>query len=37
MIFLPKCRASYIVSVKGHSAGEKGHSAREIGHGAVPC
>ena len=37
MIFLPKYRASYIVSEKGHGAEEKGHSAREKGHGAVPC
>ena len=37
MIFLPKCRASYIVSEKGHGAGEKGHGAREKGHGTTPC
>ena len=34
MIFLPKCRAPYIDSEKGHGAGEKGHGAREKGHGA---
>ena len=37
MIFLPKCRTSYIVSEKGHGTGEKGHGAREKGHGATPC
>ena len=38
MIFLPKCRASYIVLEKGHGAGEKGHgTTREKGHGTVPC
>ena len=37
MIFLPKCRASYIVSEKGHGAGENGHGSREKGHGAAPC
>ena len=37
MIFLPKCRTSYIVSEKGHGAREKGHGARERGHGAAPC
>ena len=37
MIFLPNCRASYIVSEKGHGAGEKGHGAREKGHGTAPC
>ena len=37
MIFLPKCRASYIVLEKGHGAGQKGHGAREKGHGAAPC
>ena len=37
MILLPKCRASYTVSEKGHGAWEKGHRAREKGHGAAPC
>ena len=31
MIFLPKCRTSYIVSEKGHGAGVKGHGARKKG------
>ena len=31
MIFLPKCRALYIVSEKWHGAGEKGHGTREKG------
>ena len=37
MIFLPKCRAVYVVFEKGHGTGEKGHGAREKGHGAAPC
>ena len=37
MIFLPKCRALYVVLEKGHDAREKGHGAREKGHGIAPC
>ena len=37
MIFLPKCRALYVVLEKGHGAREKGHGAREKGHGVAPC
>ena len=36
MLFLPKCRAFYVVLEKGHGAGKKGHGAREKGHGAAP-
>ena len=31
MIFLPKCRATYIVSGKGHGAGEKGLALEKKG------
>ena len=37
MIFLPKCRALYVVLEKGQGAREKGHGAREKGHGVAPC
>ena len=37
MIFLPKCRALYVVLGKGHGAREKGHGAGEKGHGVAPC
>ena len=36
MIFLSKCRASYIVSEKGHGAGEKGMALEKKGM-AAPC
>ena len=36
MIFLPKCRALYVVLEKGHGAGKKGHGAEEKGHDATP-
>ena len=35
--FLPKCRALYVVSEKGHGAREKGHGSREKRHGTAPC
>ena len=37
MIFLPKCRALYVLLEKGHGNCKKGHSAIEKGHGAAPC
>ena len=37
MMFLPKCRALYVVLEKGHGARENGHGAGEKGHGVAPC